>query len=89
MRIKKGYNLRKIAGEYIIVKPELGVQDLTNVYTLNSTSAFLFEEVLGREFSVSDLVELLKNKYGINDDLAQSDSDKFISLFRSENIIEE
>lgn len=89
MKLEKGLSLRKIAGEFIIVRPNLNSHDLTNVYTLNSTSAYLWEEIQGKEFSENDLVELLTIKYEIDKERAKKDVTKLISLFRAAKLIEE
>lgn len=89
MKLKTGYNLRKIAGEFIIVKPNVGTHNLTNVYTLNKTSAYLWEQIQGKEFAEKDLEELLIKKYGIDENLAKADIAKLVALFRAQKLIEE
>lgn len=87
MRIKAGLTLRKMAGEYIIVQPDLGMQDMTNIFTLNATSAYLWEQIIGKDFTKDDLVELLLNKYEVSEEIAKKDVDALISSFRAQNLI--
>jgi hypothetical protein len=87
MKFKEGLTLRKLAGEYIIVKPELGMQDMTNVFSLNSTSAYLWENLYGKDFSIEDVITLLLEKYAVDKDTAQTDAIALIDLFRANNLV--
>lgn len=87
MKFREGLTLRKLAGEYIIVKPELGMQDMTNVFTLNSASAYLWENLYGKDFSIEDVITLLLEKYAVDKDKAQTDSIALIELFRVNNLL--
>lgn len=87
MKFKEGLTLRKLAGEYIIVKPELGMQDMTNVFSLNSTSAYLWENLYGKDFSIEDVITLLLEKYAVDKATAQADAIALIELFRANNLV--
>lgn len=89
MKFKEGLTLRKLAGEYIIVKPDLGMQDMTNVFTLNSSSAYLWENLYGKEFTAEDISALLVEKYNVDQELALKDANTLIELFRSNNLLKE
>lgn len=87
MKFKEGLTLRKLAGEYIIVKPDLGMQDMTNVFTLNSTSAYLWDSLYGNEFTLDDIVSLLLEKYNVERDMAEKDAYALVELFRVNNLL--
>ena len=54
MRAKKGFKLRNICGENIIVAEGKENIDFTNIISMNETSAFLWETAL------NDASELIK-----------------------------
>lgn len=67
MKAKSGFNLREICGEQIIVSEGKENIDFTNIISMNETSAFLWNEVKGREFTLDELADLLVNNYMIDD----------------------
>ncbi len=67
MRLKEGLTVRKVGDDYVIVAPEQGMVDLSKVYSLNETAAWLWDELDGKDFVVSDMVELVRNQYDVED----------------------
>ena len=63
MKAKTGFVLRDICGEKIMVAEGKENIDYTNVISMNETSAFLWENVCGKEFTIDDLVKLLLEEY--------------------------
>ncbi len=88
MRIRNGYKVREIAGEYIIVNQGIAGVDLTRVISLNSTAKLLFETFAGKEFSVGEVVTVLVEKYGISQELAGADAEKWIEGMKKASILE-
>lgn len=74
MKIREGYKVREIAGEYIIVNQGSAGADFTRVISLNSSAKLLFESFSGREFSLEDAAAVLVEKYGIDSDRALADA---------------
>ena len=87
MKLKDGLTLRKLAGEYIIVQPELGQQDMTKVFTLNEVSAFLWEHMLGKEFTKEDLVQLLLENYDVTEEVASQDVAALLASFSKQGLV--
>ena len=79
--------LRKIGDEYLIVEPGNGTTDLSNVYSLNTTAAWLWNELQGRDFTVEDVANILIEEYRIDPRTAYIDGDKILSSFRSQNMV--
>ncbi len=87
MRLRSDLTLRKIGEEYMIVEPTKGMVDLSKVYSLNKTAAFLWNELQGREFSEGDVAEILIEEYGLSPRSAFIDGSKLIDKFKSENLV--
>ena len=68
MKAKTGFVLREICGEKIMVAEGKENIDYTNVISMNETSAFLWENVSGKEFTIDDLVKLLVDNYQNEDE---------------------
>lgn len=67
MKAKEGFNLREVCGEHIIVAEGKQNIDFTNIISMNETSAFLWEKIQGREFTIDDLAQLLVDNYMIDE----------------------
>ena len=51
MRTKNGFNLRTVCGENIIVAEGKENIDFSNIISMNESSAYLWKEIAGREFT--------------------------------------
>lgn len=89
MKAKKGFNLRDICGEQIIVAEGKENIDFTNIISMNETSAYLWEQILDKEsFDENDLASLLIGKYDVDKATALKDSAELIKLWAEAGIIE-
>ena len=60
MKIKKGFVLKDICGESIIVAEGKENIDFTKIISMNESSAFLWESVKDKEFDAETLKSLSK-----------------------------
>ena len=68
MKLKDGFVLRQVAGEYVAI-PSGDEVDLNKMITLNETGAFLWER-LGTETTQDALAEALLAEYEVDLDTA-------------------
>jgi hypothetical protein len=71
----------------MIVEPGKDMVDLSKVYSLNKTAAFLWNELQGRDFSEDDVAEILIEEYGLTPRTAYMDGTKMLQQFKAENLI--
>ena len=84
MRLKEGLTVRKIGDDYVIVAPEQGMVDLSKVYSLNETAAWLWEKLDGIDFEIADMINLVREHYDVDevaDDLIAKDMEELILFF--------
>lgn len=75
MRIKKGFVLRPLADEYIIMEVGPAQVDFNKMISLNSTAAYLWKAVEGKDFTEKDLVDLILAEYsGVDEQTATKDA---------------
>ena len=74
MKTKDGFILREMCGEYIITGEGLEHNNFNKLISLNSTAAFLWNAVVGKEFTPESMAQLLVDEYGIDMELALKDS---------------
>ena len=89
MKIKDGFRMRKLGREHIVVGEGLAQVNFNKMISLNSSAAFLWESVLGKEFSTGDLADLLVDQYGIDYELALHDSESIAKAWIEVGIVEE
>ncbi|MBQ9357736.1 MAG: PqqD family protein [Prevotella sp.] len=73
MKAKKGFNLRTVCGEHIIVAEGVENIDFSRIISLNDSAAFLWEKAKGREFTADDLTDWLLQEYEVSEDEARRD----------------
>ena len=59
MKTKKGFNLRQVCGENVIVAEGAENIDFSSIISMNESSAYLWNSIQGKEFDKNNLVELL------------------------------
>lgn len=74
MRIVEGFRLRDIMGQATIIGEGIGQVNFNKLITLNSSAEYLWREVEGKDFTLSDLTELLIKRYEIDENLAKTDA---------------
>ena len=66
MKQKKGFKLRNICGENIIVAEGIENIDFSKIISMNESSAYLWEQTRDRNFTVDDLCQLLLDEYDVD-----------------------
>lgn len=74
MKIVDGFRLRDVMGQATVVGEGVDQVNFNKLITLNSTAAFLWRSVEGKEFDAASLAGLLIEEYGIDEALAQKDA---------------
>ena len=88
MKTKKGYTLRPLGQEFILVAEGLDVADATRMISMNSTAAFLWEEVVDREFDAQTLVDLLFDNWAVSRETAEKDVAALLKSWERAEVLE-
>lgn len=89
MRIKKGFVLRPLGMEYILVAEGLEAADANKIISLNETAAFLWEAVENKEFDAAVLIQLLLDEYDVDPQVAEKDVAALLQTWKDAGIVEE
>lgn len=79
MKIKDGFRLRTLGTEYIVTAEGDRQINFNKIISLNSSAAFLWKNVEGKDFTAEDLADLLVGEYDVDRERAIEDS-KAISV---------
>lgn len=88
MKAKPGFNLRVVCGENIIVAEGEENIDFSNIISMNESSAYLWQNIQGKEFTHEDLVGLLTQEYEVDEATALKDVKALTELWLQVGIIE-
>ncbi len=86
MKIKEGFVLREVSGNFIVVAVGEGIKTFNGMIQLNETSAFLWK-MLEKGAEESQLVEAMLNEYAVTREIAEKDVKEFIESLREANLI--
>jgi hypothetical protein len=89
MKLKEDLILRRVGGDYVIVDPGQDMVDMSKVFTLNETAAWLWDELKGREFTKDTVVELLCSQYEVTAEQAQEDVKTLLDTFAMNGMLDE
>ena len=95
MKAKPGFNIRKVCGENIIVAEGKENMDFSNIISMNESSALLWNEIQGKDFSVEDLAQILTKNYQIDENTplpmsqALADAETVVQQWYETGIIDE
>lgn len=88
MKAKPGFNLRVVCVENIIVAEGEENIDFSNIISMNESSAYLWQNIQGKEFTHEDLVDLLTQEYEVDEATALKDVKALTELWLQAGIIE-
>ena len=89
MKTKKGFVLRNICGENIIVAEGKENIDFTKIISMNESSAYLWEHVCGTSFDATRLQQLLLDEYDVDSETAGKDANTVLKEWLNAGIVEE
>lgn len=82
MKLRDDLTLRTLGQEYVVVEPSQGVVDLSQVYTLNETSAVLWKTLQGKTFDIQSVTDVLLEHYDVNKEQASQDAKLLVAEFK-------
>ena len=85
MKLKEGFILREVAGEYIVV-PSGTTLDLNMMITLNETGKLLWEK-LEQGAEAEDLIKALLGEYDVNEEDAKAHVAAFVDKLRENDFL--
>ena len=75
MKLIEGFRLRPLGKEYIVTPESVAQINFNKMISLNSSAAYLWKSVEGREFTPEDLKRLLLDRYDVAEEIAGRDAE--------------
>ena len=87
MKTKRGFRLRELGGDYILIGESAELINFNNLITFNEAAAYLWQNVEGKDFDVETLTQLLLDEYEVSEDVARQDAEATINDWKEVGIV--
>ena len=88
MRIKDGFELREICGEFVILSHGVDNIDFSKLISLNETAAHMWKSVVDKDFDNAMLADALCEAYEVDRETAEQDVAHVVSQWKEIGLIE-
>ena len=88
MKIKKGFELRDICGEKVIIASGIENIDFNKMISLNESAAYLWQQVSDKTFDADLLAQLLEAAYDVDHATATTDAQSIIQSWLEQGVVE-
>ena len=89
MKIKKGFVLREVCGENVIIGEGLGAINFGKMLALNESAAWLWKQAVEMgDFTIDSLAEKLCQEYDVTAEEALQDVTEIIGEWQKVNVVE-
>ena len=87
MKLKVNLKLRKVGRNYMLVDVSDADANITDVYTLNETAAFVWNAAAEHGVHAETLASLVCEEYDVSNDIALSDIKSILQTWRLSGLI--
>lgn len=88
MKIKKGFTLRTVMGQHVVLAEGNNADSFGKMITLNESAAMLWKELNGKTFDAEDAAQLLVAHYGIDRAQALEDATYILDLMAEKSLLD-
>ena len=89
MKLRKGFALREIGTDHVVVPEGIEVIDFNKLISLNGSAKYLWEALQGRDFTIQEVARLLTDKYEVAEATALQDAEALIGKWKEIGLREE
>lgn len=89
MKAKTGFHLRNICGENVVMAEGIENIDFSKIISMNESSAFLWQNITGKDFTADDMARLLCDEYEVDMTTALADAKTVAQQWIEAGIVEE
>lgn len=87
MKIREEYKVREMAGEHVVIMQGRQGVDMTRIISLNESALYLWNALVGKEFTVDDAAHLLTERYAVDAATAARDAAAWVGKLRECRLI--
>ena len=87
MKVIKGFKLRPLGGEYILIGESVELINFNKMITMNESAAYLWEKTQDIDFNADTLTQMLLEEYEVDEKTARADAQTVIQQWLDAGII--
>ncbi len=88
MRQKKGFVMREVCGENVLIGEGVETVDFNRIVRFNGTASFLWQKAAEQgDFTAESLADALSAEYQIDHDTAVRDTEKLLAGWQKEGLL--
>lgn len=88
MKIKANYVIKTIKDEFVVVPIKDEAIRFRGIITLNNTAKFIFETLKNFNLDKKELLDLMLEKYDVDQGLLEKDIDNFVKVLEENDLLE-
>ena len=88
MKIKEGFELREVCGEYIVIAHGDKNIDFSKVINFNESAAVMWKAVATKEFTAEDIAQALLSTYEVEQSVALMDAERTLQEWLQIGLVE-
>ncbi|MBD5315656.1 MAG: PqqD family protein [Bacteroides sp.] len=88
MKIKKGFALRTIMGQNVIIAEGNNADNYNKIITLNDSAALLWQTFKDKTFDIDDIANHFISTYDLDPAQAQADAAEILTLMTEKGLID-
>lgn len=88
MKIKEGFMLREVAGQWVVVPLGENVVEINGIITLSASAALLWKVLESGVEGIEALADALCREYDVDRETALADSGAFLEDLQSKGMVE-
>ena len=88
MKVKDGFVVREIAGEYIVVPTGEIALKFNGIITINETGSFIWKQ-LQKETDEETVIQAIVDEYEVEPKQAKEDFEEFAGILKKAHILED
>jgi Coenzyme PQQ synthesis protein D (PqqD). len=88
LKIKEGFMLREVAGQWIVVPLGERVVEFSGIMTLSESGAELWRK-MEQSTTQKELIDTILSEYNVDEETAKEDVLEFVNKLKDKNLIEE
>ena len=89
MKINPQFKMREIASLTVVVNQGTANVNMTRIISLNKSAKLLYKTLADKEFRLEDAAKVLVDSYGISEECALKDAQKWVESLKECGVIED
>lgn len=89
MKLKKGFSLRPLGNEYILLAEGAEIINFNKMLSLNESAAYLYRSLEDKDFTAETIQTLLLEEYEVSPEQAIKDAQVLMEKWQNAGIVEE